>query len=55
MDKLAEYINEVKYFLVALDVFSRFLRVVPKRSKSALDAAKAFEKMIEEVQSQKVC
>ena len=54
MDKLAKYNNGVKYLLVAVDVLSRFLRVVPMRSKSAPDAAKAFEKMIEKVQPQKV-
>ena len=54
MDKLAKYNNGVKYLLVAVDVLSRFLRVVPMRSKSAPDAAKAFEKMIEKVQPQNV-
>ena len=54
VDKLAKYNNGVKYLLVAVDVLSRFLRVVPMRSKSAPDAAKAFEKMIEKVQPQKV-
>ena len=53
VDKLAKYNNGVKYLLVAVDVLSRFLRVVPMRSKSA-DAAKAFEKMIEKVQPQKL-
>ena len=42
--KLAKYNNGVKYLLVAVDVLSRFLRVVPMR-KSAPDVAKAFEKM----------
>ena len=50
VDKLPKYNNGVKYLLVAVDVLSRFLRVVPMRSKSAPDAAKAFEKMIEKVQ-----
>ena len=54
MDKLAKYNNGVKYLLIAVDVLSRFLRVVPMRSKSAPDAAKAFKKMIEKVQPQKV-
>ena len=54
VDKLAKYNNGVKYLLVAVDVFSRFLCVVPMRSKSAPDAAKAFEKMIEKVQPQKL-
>ena len=36
------------------DVLSRFLRVVPVRSKIAPDAAKAFKKMIEKVQLQKI-
>ena len=54
VDKLAKYNNGVKYLLVAVDVLLRFLRVVPRRSKSAPDAAKAFEKMIEKVQPQNV-
>ena len=54
VDKLAKYYNGVKYLLVAVDILSRFLRVVPMRSKSAPDTAKAFEKMIEKVQPQKV-
>ena len=54
VDKLAKYNNGVKYLLVAVDVLSRYLRVVPMRSKSAPDAAKAFKKMIETVQPQKV-
>ena len=54
VNKLAKYNNGVKYLLVAVDVLSKFLRVVPMRSKSAPDAAKAIEKMIEKVQPQKV-
>ena len=49
-----KYNNAVKYLLVAVDVLSRFLRVVPMRSKSAPGAAKAFEKMIERVLPQTV-
>ena len=47
--KLAKYNNGVKCLLVAVDVLSRFLRVVPLRSKKAPGAAKAFKKMIEKV------
>ena len=54
VDKLAKCNNGVKYLLVAVDVLLRYLRVVPMRSKSDPDAAKAFEKMIEKVQPQKV-
>ena len=54
VDKLAKYNNGVKFLLVAVDVLSRFLRDAPMRSKTAPDAAKAFEKMIEKVQPQKV-
>ena len=54
VDKLAKYNNGVKYLLVAAYVLSRFLRIVPMRSKSAPDAAKEFEKMIEKVQPQKL-
>ena len=52
VDKLAKYNNGVKYLQVGVDKLSRFLRVVPMRSKNAPDAAKAFEKMIEKVQPQ---
>ena len=54
VDMLAKYNNGVKSLLVAVKVLSKFLRVVPMRSKSAPDAAKAFEKMIEKMQPQKV-
>ena len=54
MDKLAKYNKGVKFLLVAVDVLSRVLRAVPLWSKSAPDAAKSFEKMIEKEQPQKV-
>ena len=54
MDKLAKDNNGVKYLLVAVNVLSRFLRVVPMRSTHAPDDAKAFEEMIEKVQPQNV-
>ena len=54
VDKLAKYNNGIKYLLVAVDVLSRYLRVVPMRSKSAPDTAKAFKKMIEKVKPQKI-
>ena len=54
VDKLAKYNNGVKYLLVAVDVLSRYLRVVPMRTKSSPDTAKAFAKMIEKVQPQKI-
>ena len=54
VDKFAKYNNGVKYLLVAVKVLTRFLPVGPMRSKSAPDAAKAFEKMIQKVQPQKI-
>ena len=54
VDKLSKYNNGVKYLLVAVDVLSRYLRVVPMRSKSALETTKAFKKMIAKVKPQKV-
>ena len=54
MDKLAKDNNGVRYLLVAVNVLSRFLRVVPMRSTHAPDDAKAFEEMIEKVQQQNV-
>ena len=44
MDKLASQNNEVKYFLVAVDVFSRFGRVQTMKTKYAKDTLQAFKK-----------
>ena len=51
MDKLAKYNNGVKYLLVC---YQDFYVLYQYDSKSAPDAAKAFEKMIEKVLPQKV-
>ena len=53
VDKLTKYNNDVKSLQVVVDVLSRFLRVLPMRSRSAPEAAKIFEKMIEKLQPQK--
>ena len=46
MDKLASQINEVKYFLVAVDGFLRFFRVQTMKTKCGGDIKQAFKKMI---------
>ena len=46
VDKLASQNNGVKYLLVAVDVFLRFIRVQTLKTKYAKDALQAFKKMI---------
>ena len=46
MDKLSEFNNGVKYLLICVDVFSRFVRVQPMKSKYSKDAVAAFKKML---------
>ena len=46
MDKLASQNNGVKYLLVAVDVFSRFVRVQTMKTNYAKDTLQAFKKMI---------
>ena len=46
MDKLSDTNNGVKYLLVCVDVFSRFVRVQPMKSKYSTDAVVAFKKML---------
>ena len=46
MDKLSELNNGVKYLLICVDVFSRFVRVQPMKSKYSTDAVAAFKKML---------
>ena len=46
MDKLSDSNNGVKYLLVCVDVFSRFVRVQPMKSKYSTDAVVAFKKML---------
>ena len=44
VDKLAKYNRNVKYLLVAVDCLSRYLRVVPLKTKYATETASAFKK-----------
>ena len=46
MDKFSEFNNGVKYLLICVDVFSRFVRVQPMKSKYSTDAVAAFKKML---------
>ena len=46
VDKLASQNNRVKYLLVAVDIFSRFVRVQTMKTKYAKDTLQAFRKMI---------
>ena len=54
VDKLAKNNNGVKYFLVAVDVLSRKLRVQPMRTKGAEETAKTFDRMITKTKPLKV-
>ena len=46
VDKLASQNKGVKYLLVAVDVFSRFVRVQTIKTKYAKDTLQAFKKLI---------
>ena len=46
VDKLASQNNGVKYLLVAVDIFSRFVRVQTMKTKYATDTLQAFRKKI---------
>ena len=54
MDKLAKENKDVKYLLVAVDCLSRYLRVVPLKSKYATTTADAFKILIMNKQPKKV-
>ena len=46
VDKLASQNSGAKYLLIALDIFSRFVRVQTLKTKYAKDTLQAFKKMI---------
>ena len=46
MDKMSEFNNGVKFLLIYVDVFFRFVRVQPIKSKFSTDALAAFKKML---------
>ena len=46
MDKFWDKNNGVKYLLVCVDVFSRFVRVQPMKSKYSTDVVVAFKRML---------
>ena len=48
MGKVAQHNNGVKYFLLAVDVLSRYLRVQPMKALFAKDAVEASKKMIKQ-------
>ena len=45
VDKLASQHNGVKYLLVAVDIFSRFIRVHTMKTENATDTLLAFSKV----------
>ena len=53
MDKLSEFNNGVKYLLICVDVFSRFVRVQPMKSEYSTDAVAVFKKYYEKTTSHK--
>ena len=46
VDKLASQNNGVKYLLIAVDIFSRFVRVQTRKTKYAKNILQAFRKLI---------
>ena len=54
VDKLAKFNRNIKYLLVAVDCFSRYLRVELLKTKYATEAAEAFKKMIKKKQPEKL-
>ena len=54
VDKLAKYNRNIKYFLVAVDCLSRYLRVEPLKANYATEAAEAFKRMVKNKQPEKV-
>ena len=54
MDKIAKFNNSVEYFLDAVDVLSRILRVEPMKSKTAADTTRAFKRMTTKTFPEKV-
>ena len=46
VDKLASQNNGIKFLLVAVNIFSRFVRVQTMKTKYAKDTLQAFRKMI---------
>ena len=54
MDKIAKFIDGVKYLLVVVDILSRFLRVEPMKSKTAADTTCAFKRITTKTFQQKV-
>ena len=46
VDKLASQNKGVKYLLIAVDVFSRFVKVQTTKTKYAKDTLQAFKEMI---------
>ncbi len=47
MTNLAQYNNGYKYFMATIDVFSRYLWVVPMKGKTSSDAVAALKQMFE--------
>lgn len=54
VDKLASDNQNVKYLMVAVDIFSRFVRVQPMKSKDANEAKAAFLRMVKFTQPKRI-
>ena len=54
VSKLADYLKNIKYFIVAVDCMSRYLRVQLLKSKYATSTAEALKQMIKTKQPQKI-
>ena len=48
MTKIAKYNDGYHYILLAIDIFSRYVRTVPLRDKSKNEVVRAFTKIFKE-------
>ena len=48
MKLLSKYNKETKYLLSAIDIFSKYARVVPLKDEKGTNIVNAFQKMISE-------
>ena len=48
MQSLSKYNKGIKYLLCAIDLFSKYARVVPLKDKKGVSIANAFQKIISE-------
>lgn len=54
MENVAEYNDDIKFFLVLIYIFSRFLIVKPLKDKKSSTVAKAIQSVLEEHKDRKL-